>query len=209
MVALTSGRTGGTVACVVTNYLAVAADLELLVIHPWLIRPLSHTLRVRGATIASPEHSAASRPHASGSVVATSRHAPTQDRGGNGLWEFRLRLGPNTTVELRFDIVRAYLKLDEFSPDPNRGFAVPAAVLSGWSEDPSAPAGGAAGSARRHARVYSEQLSILVPHPDFSMPFNVIALTSTLLAGSFGIWVQFATRPLVDTPPNAQGRVGT
>lgn len=35
-------------------------------------------------------------------------------------------------------------------------------------------------------RVYGETLLLPLPYPDFSMPFNVIALTCTLLAFFFG-----------------------
>jgi len=35
-------------------------------------------------------------------------------------------------------------------------------------------------------RLYTESLLIVLPSPDFSMPFNVIAFTSTLLAFFFG-----------------------
>jgi hypothetical protein len=124
-----------------------------------------------------------------------------------------------TEIEIRFDFVPAFQHMSDFQPDPNRGIPVPAVVLSGsWRVDDGGASvrgsggvgggvgsdggggsgGGGGGAHREHARVYSDQLSVLLPHPDFSMPFNVIALTSTVLAGAFGLWIQLATRPFVD-----------
>jgi hypothetical protein len=60
--------------------------------------------------------------------------------------------------------------MNEFPPDVSRGFDVPAGVIR--------LADG------RH--VYTESLLVMLPFPDFSMPFNVIAFTSTLLAFFFG-----------------------
>jgi hypothetical protein len=60
--------------------------------------------------------------------------------------------------------------MHEFPPDVSRGFDVPCGVVR--------LADG------RH--VYTESLLVMLPFPDFSMPFNVIAFTSTLLAFFFG-----------------------
>jgi len=47
-------------------------------------------------------------------------------------------------------------------------------------------------------RTYSNQLLVMMPMQDFSMPFNVITLTSTILALYFGSIVNILARRRAD-----------
>ena len=211
---LAVGRAGGTIAAIVRSRLDASVDMRLTFMLPWQLRVYTHTLRAKGAVVVPPDgpirsvenHDSAVPTEA---VVWTRTYSPSYDGESMGLWELGLSLPSRTNeteseVELRFDFIPASLHMSQFPPDPNRGIAVPAVVLSGsWIENNTDDArsvgrGGGGGGHHHHARVYSDQLSVLVPHPDFSMPFNVIALTSTVLAGAFGLWIQLATRPLVE-----------
>lgn len=200
---VTEGRGRASIHATVTNSLKTSQDLEMLFPLPWYLRPLAHTHRVRNASLVQPQSntartlSLASR--VDGAVVATQRFEPPRRRRGMGVWAFVMSLPPHTTVDLRFDVQRAFLRIDECPPEPNRPFALPAVIVSRrWVRNETI------GGTESATRIYSKPLVILMPHPDFSMPFNVIALTSTALAASFGLWIQFATRPLVDP-----GQAGT
>jgi phosphatidylinositol glycan class T len=92
----------------------------------------------------------------------------------------------------------AFLKWNEFPPDPNHGFYIPSAVIStllpsktksnyilrslnsfSLNQSLSVPSDG-------FVRLYSESLLVNLPTPDFSMPFNVICLGCTAVALAFG-----------------------
>ena len=79
---------------------------------------------------------------------------------------FTLEQGQELTFIVHFEL--AFLQFEEFPPDANRGFDVPGIILQGLEE----------GS----PRIYTETLMVEMPYPDFSMPYNVITLTSTLVA---------------------------
>ena len=67
------------------------------------------------------------------------------------------------------------MRYHEYPSDANRGFDVPAAIVIVRGNG-SAP----------DRRIYSTSSLIMLPLPDFSMPYNVIILTSTLVALFFG-----------------------
>lgn len=96
----------------------------------------------------------------------------------------------------------AYLWYTEYPPDAERGLEIPGAALS-LLPPPSAASLAAVASNTTLAtaaakdllkqrggiptyRVYSTSSILSAPVPDFSMPYNVIILTSTLLALFFG-----------------------
>lgn len=102
-------------------------------------------------------------------------YLPAQDRVRPTLIEARLRLPARSTVTVLLDYEKAFMRYHEYPSDANRGFDVPAAivVVRGNGSTPD-------------RRIYSTSSLIMLPLPDFSMPYNVIILTSTLLALFFG-----------------------
>ena len=50
-------------------------------------------------------------------------------------------------------------------------------------------------------RVYTEVLLVTLPTPDFSMPYNVICLTCTVVAIGFGSLYNLSTRRLQEVDP--------
>ncbi|OXV09388.1 hypothetical protein Egran_02847 [Elaphomyces granulatus] len=86
---------------------------------------------------------------------------------------------PASAVTLIYDIEKAILRYTEYPPDANRVFNVaPAVIRLLDKKDNSTTA----------SPVYLRTTSILLPlpTPDFSMPYNVIILTSTVMALAFG-----------------------
>ena len=49
----------------------------------------------------------------------------------------------------------------------------------------------------REIRIYTETLLVNLPAPDFSMPYNVVCLTCTVIAICFGSLHNFTTRKFV------------
>jgi len=84
---------------------------------------------------------------------------------------------PMSTVFISFEVEKGHLKWDEYPPDANHGFYLDAAhfevnITSGNETE------------TRH--YFSRVLLINLSTPDFSMPYNVICLTCTVVALSFG-----------------------
>mmetsp|Transcript_37661 Transcript_37661/g.91608 ORF Transcript_37661/g.91608 Transcript_37661/m.91608 type:complete len:677 (+) Transcript_37661:57-2087(+) len=77
----------------------------------------------------------------------------------------------------------AFLTLDEFPGDPNRGQVVLPGKVTKWCTGNTAP-----------ELYYSNALLLIPPVPDLSMPFNVISLTSSLYAYLIGTLVTILVR---------------
>lgn len=97
---------------------------------------------------------------------------PAIDRKKGTHLELLIEIPARTTAELTYEFEKAGLRYTEYPPDANRGFDVPPAIVRILGED-----GG-------YLRTTS--LLLTLPTPDFSMPYNVIILTSTVIALGFG-----------------------
>ena len=103
----------------------------------------------------------------------------------------------NSSLILSYDFEKAILRYTEYPPDANRGFDVPAAVVKVVGEDER-------GSAKEGGEVRTTALLLSLPTPDFSMPYNVIIFTSTVIALAFGFIFNLLVRRFVgvdEVPP--------
>jgi GPI-anchor transamidase subunit T len=78
--------------------------------------------------------------------------------------ELLLTLPPKSTTRLSIAFERTYIKITEHYPDENHGFDIGSGIVSVDGR-----------------RMYTDPLLIRLPTPDFSMPYNVITLTCTVL----------------------------
>ncbi|KAI8903833.1 GPI transamidase component PIG-T, partial [Gorgonomyces haynaldii] len=90
------------------------------------------------------------------------------DRVRPSVLELNLTLHPGKS-SLVFDIERTFIKVNEHHPDANHGFDIGSGILL-YDGKP----------------MYTESLLIRLPTPDFSMPYNVITLSCTVMALFFG-----------------------
>jgi len=119
-------------------------------------------------------------------------------RGPFATFEFDLLLPRNgTRVLITYSFDKAFLFFDEFPPNPNRGFDVPSALTffnrttraftkstpGVWIRTKTGP-----------IRKATDALLVTLPQPDFSMPYNVITLSSTGFALFFGMLVNISVR---------------
>ena len=131
------------------------------------MRPYLHTLR---ATIT---HANGTRnPH----PIGETHYQTATDRRRSTHLELVLFVPPASTLMLTYSFEKALLRYTEYPPDANRGFDVPSAVIRirSWEgrNDPT--------------YLRTTNLLLPLPTPDFSMPYNVIILTSTVMALGFG-----------------------
>ncbi|EXX71787.1 Gpi16p [Rhizophagus irregularis DAOM 197198w] len=171
---------------------------------PWFLKLYLHTLKVQinGEEVRdSPV-----------SPIKDLYYQPAVDRSRPNVIEAELLLPPNSITTLSINFDKVFLKYTEHPPDANRGFDIGSAVISSigegfnhlhdfmtrnCSEDiPKATC--------HHffIRVYTETLLVSLPTPDFSMPYNVITLTCTVIALFFGSTFNLLTRDFVALQPN-------
>ncbi|MCJ1316283.1 Subunit of the glycosylphosphatidylinositol transamidase complex-like protein [Xylographa vitiligo] len=135
---------------------------------PWFMKPYLHTLKVLlpGDGKQSP------------SIIKDIYYRPSVDRHRGTQLEIRMVVPAASTVTLTYDFEKAILRYTEYPPDANRGFDVAPAVIRLISST----------SNTTSDSMYLRTTSLLLPlpTPDFSMPYNVIILTSTVMALAFG-----------------------
>ncbi|KAL8693842.1 MAG: hypothetical protein Q9218_001398 [Villophora microphyllina] len=138
---------------------------------PWFMKPFMHTLKAESLT--SPSTSKVA-------IITSMYYRPALDRQRGTQLELQITVPPASTVRLAYDFEKAILRYTEYPPDANRGFDVAPAVIRILSSNGSLD--------DRSGAVYLRTTSLLLslPTPDFSMPYNVIILTSTVIALAFG-----------------------
>jgi phosphatidylinositol glycan class T len=101
-----------------------------------------------------------------------------------------LTLPARSTVRLSLPFTKLTLKYTDHVPDAERGREIPASVLT--LLDIEGEVGDVSNDSTRDPRrtsrrhVFGPKLLVDVPTPDFSMPYNVIIMTSTVMAVFFG-----------------------
>ncbi|KAG2414350.1 hypothetical protein HFD88_003541 [Aspergillus terreus] len=137
---------------------------------PWFLRPFVHTLQ---ATITGKDGIHQQVP--ASRFIKETYYRPAVDRERGTQLELALSIPAASTVTLTYDFEKAVLRYTEYPPDANRGFNVAPAVIKIRGDDQDTP-------------IYIRTTSLLLPlpTPDFSMPYNVIILTSTVIALAFG-----------------------
>lgn len=107
--------------------------------------------------------------------------------------ELLIAVPPKSTVYISIQFEKAHLRYTEHPPDANRGFDMSGAAVSVYLGNFSNPNIGQT----KVVRLYSENVLISLPTPDFSMPYNVITMTCTLFALFFGSMFNLLTRKFV------------
>lgn len=137
-------------------------------------------------------------------AVRRVRYTPSEPRRGPVVLELEIVVPPASDVawSVRFD--KETLRYEEHPPDAHRGLDVGAATV--WEIEDEDDEGDKSSGARRamRGRVWKTQVGLIeVAVPDFSMPYNVIIFTSTILALFAGSAVNVMTRRFVDVevPP--------
>ncbi|EJD40433.1 Gpi16 subunit, GPI transamidase component [Auricularia subglabra TFB-10046 SS5] len=128
---------------------------------PWFVTPYLHTLDVRLGAEARPD------------LVESLSYTPAAGHSrAPATLEAVLRLPPGERVTLACRLERAFLLIGQHPPDAQRGWDLPPAVVS---------------LPNSAGRLYTKTLLVDLPTPDFSMPYNVIMLSSALIGHFFFI----------------------
>ncbi|EJD73743.1 GPI transamidase component PIG-T [Loa loa] len=125
---------------------------------------------------------------------------PAKDRQRPFLLEWNVTLPESSFCEISLEFDKAFLRVNEYPPDASHGFYIPAPVITFnasaelWKENRTDLGDSLTttydeilgSKSSRIISMHGEVLLILLPVPDFSMPFNVICLVCTAIAMLFG-----------------------
>lgn len=106
--------------------------------------------------------------------IELSYYHPAIDRKRPSHMELTVSLPPKKTLTLNYKFDKSLLLIAEYPPDANHGFLVDPAVIT---------------VLEGNKKVYEFRTTsslVTLPTPDFSMPYNVIILTGTVLSLAFG-----------------------
>jgi len=167
-----SSQTHGELSVVVRNNRPVPVRTHFVETMPWHVEFFLHTLSVtrgdRGAEY--------------GSLLTNMTYTPSRPHATPALLLATLDLPPHETLHLSLRVRKAFLRYTEHPPDAQRGWDLPPAMLVPFH----AP----------HRRIYTPALPVDLATPDFSMPYNVIIMSSTLIALIFGSLFNMLVRRL-------------
>lgn len=110
-----------------------------------------------------------------------------------------LTLPPKSTMRLTMDVVKPFLAYTEHPPDAQRGWDLPPAVFVPFTSQnrSQTDSESAVQPDVRSTRMYTPVLLVDLATPDFSMPYNVIIMSCTLIALIFGMVFNLLTRKFV------------
>ena len=113
-----------------------------------------------------------------------------------------LTLPPKSTLQVTVAVVKSFLRYTEHPPDAQRGWDLPPAVivpLMSNQNQTSDTLNDLAHHSLRDGlpRMYTPVLLVDLATPDFSMPYNVIIFSCSLMAFIFGSVFNLLTRKFV------------
>ncbi|KAL3895734.1 MAG: hypothetical protein SGCHY_004521 [Lobulomycetales sp.] len=164
------GQERGGLAIDLYNRHATPKRFRLYQVVPWYLKFYLHTLKINSTTAAeyvsfvdSGTSSWSANPT---DVVIDTYYQPTIARGRPTVLEMEVHL-PVGKTSLHIDFEKSFIRYTEHPPDANRGFDMGPLVATRVEDG--------------HV-FYSTNLLMNMPTPDFSMPYNVITLSCTVIA---------------------------
>lgn len=191
-----SGTNEGTIVATVTNQLATPTRITYMDVVPHYLRVYLHTLTIRtkiGQEL-KPDRL---------NFVLSKDTAPT-------LIEFSIIIPPNSETHISYDFERAFLACEDYRPDANKGVLLGSAQIGVLSQQSMnrvvfptkslhsnlTTFDSNLDDERDVSRIYSRPLLIILPTPDFSMPYNVLCFVSSVLVAGFLQIFNFTTERL-------------
>ena len=161
-----------------TNSESAKEEMEVVYeeVLPWFLKVWMHTLRL---TVISSNNDAKELDRSLKPMEV--EYQPSLDRTRPSIIQVRFRVQSGQSVRVSIGYDKKVLRYAEYPPDANRGFDIgPSLIYYRPITKSSIKADGEYKKKRTENRV------VTLPTPDFSMPYNVITLTSTVIALFFG-----------------------
>jgi GPI-anchor transamidase subunit T len=141
-----------------------------------------------------------SRP--SDDLVSDISYVPAEPHSRPTKFQSTITLPANSTVELRITVIKSFLRYTEHPPDAHRGWDLPPAVFVPFASIEGRTNGTSSDRIYdtfpdSRLRMYTPILLVDLATPDFSMPYNVIIFSCSLMAFIFGSVFNLLTRKFV------------
>ncbi|KAH8929285.1 Gpi16-domain-containing protein [Atractiella rhizophila] len=184
----------GRVGVELTNHGEEEREVVWVEQWPWWIEAFWHTKKIKLLTPDGHERAVKE----DDIVPLLPRYVPAQARKRATTIEHPFRLPPFSTLRVTIDFQPAFLRYTEYPPDPHRGLDIPSAlvIVLPLQSNVSFLALTQNWSRIDGQRIYSSNSLVVVPTPDFSMPYNVIMMTCTVLMLGWGGVFNVCTRRL-------------
>ncbi|KAI0093428.1 GPI transamidase component PIG-T [Irpex rosettiformis] len=170
----------GQLAIVIENHQDKQIKASYLETMPWLLQFHLNSIQVKWNSAPRDD------------LMSIVSYIPPVPHSRPTLLQSVLTLPPNGTMDLTIDVTKPFLRYTEHPPDAQRGWDLPPAVFR-----PLIIANDS--NLRRLPRIYTPILLVDLATPDFSMPYNVIIMSCTLIALIFGSVFNLLTRKFVLT----------
>ena len=205
-----TGRVKGGLVTEIANIGKETIEIQYLDIIPWYLQIYTHTLVVtlNGQIIAKgawrvPPTEKTGEPEDPVIYVT-----PTYNEGPPSMIESRFILKQGETFRVEVDYELVFLQFEQFPPDANRGFDIPSAIIQTRSPLPLNGKNNKNERDHNWKTIYTSSLMIEMPYPDFSMPYNVVTLTSTLMAFIGGTILNMLSRKKIEAKKDKDGKGG-
>lgn len=116
-------------------------------------------------------------------LMETMYYSPAVDRKRPTHLEFTMEIPARTTLSFSYQFDKTLLQFAEYPPDANHGFEIESAVVTVLSPKPY--------------QLRTSTLLLLLSTPDFSMPYNVIIISSTIIGLIFGVMFNLLVKRVV------------
>ena len=126
-------------------------------------------------------------------IISNISYIPPVARSRPATFQVTLNLAPQETVRIAMDVTKAFLRYTEHPPDAQRGWDLPPAIITPVRLIDN----GSESNLFLDGRIYTSALLVDLATPDFSMPYNVIIFTCSLIAFIFGSVFNLLTRKFV------------
>ncbi|KAF8223922.1 Gpi16 subunit, GPI transamidase component [Tricholoma matsutake] len=175
-----SSQARGQLSLVLKNHQSTAMHVLYLETMPWHVQFFLHTMKIHVDGLRKDD------------AVSNISYIPPVPHSRPATFQCVLALHPKSTVHLTMDVTKSFLRYTEHPPDAQRGWDLPPAVISPLGQNGTGPAGPIT-----IGRIYTPALLVDLATPDFSMPYNVIIFTCSLVAFIFGSVFNLLTRKFV------------
>lgn len=187
------GVSRGGIKCKIENKLNNPVQIVMMEIIPWYFRMYLHTLLIRSSSsndeIDTNKNFDTSRKLEPGNLF----YRPAKDRLQPHHLEYTLILPSSSVTEITLEFDRSHLRWNEYPPDANHGVYIPSGIITleldtslNMTVIPKNLEGWKNLDGKNLIRIHSQCLLVSLPTPDFSMPYNVICLVSTVISLAFG-----------------------
>ncbi|KAG7444102.1 Gpi16 subunit GPI transamidase component [Guyanagaster necrorhizus] len=167
----------GQLSLVIKNNAPFPLQVLYLETMPWIVQFYLHTMRVSSDTSGD-------------DFISNISYVPSVPHSRPATFQAVLTLPTESTVYLTIDVTKAFLRYTEHPPDAQRGWDLPPAIILPLSSSNAI-------RSEFVGRIYTPPLLVDLATPDFSMPYNVIVFSCSLIAFIFGNIFNLLTRKFV------------